>query len=356
MEEGWESIFKKGVLERGRQYYIDGRVELLEYEDTHLEAEVFGSEYYNIKIDLNDNQILKMTCTCPYAKENPYCKHMASVLYAVENSKIILKENTIKDNSIDEIIDSLSTKNLKEIIKTLLKNNDSLREFKLKYKTKLSKEDEEYYINKIRIIFSFTGWENIENHEGIIENINIRLLEFIEEDFQLLLKYEKYNLIFNLFKEISYNLNFIIEKYESLENYIYIKELSKNSLKIINTLMKKDLSESLENDIFEYCLYYLKNFDRYKNDTNDNSNNNLLLKFYENIFLHKFEGPYYLLKKEEFLNSEIEKHENNKDSDKLKRLLLLKYRLLKLEGYDKEEISKLLSKYHLKININDETE
>lgn len=353
MEEGWESIFKKGVLERGRQYYIDGRVELLEYEDTHLEAEVFGSEYYNIKIDLNDSQILKMTCTCPYAKENPYCKHMASVLYAVENSKIILKENTIEDNSIDEILDSLSTKNLKEIIKTLLKNNASLREFKLKYKTKLSKEDEDYYINKIRIIFSFTGWENIENHEGIIENINIRLLEFIEEDFQLLLKYEKYYLIFNLFKEISDNLNFIIEKYESLENYIYIKELSKNSLKIINTLMKKDLSESLEHDIFEYCLYYLKN-----SNANMNSDyiNNPLLKFYENIFLHKFEGPYYLLKKEEFLNSEIEKHENEKEADKLKRLLLLKYRLLKIEGYDKEEISKLLSKYHLKININDETE
>ncbi len=354
MEEGWESIFKKGVLERGRQYYIDGRVELLEYEDTHLEAEVFGSEYYNIKIDLNDRQILKMTCTCPYAKENPYCKHMASVLYAVENSKIILKENTIEDNSIDEILDSLSNKNLKEIIKDLLKNNDSLREFKLKYKNKLSKEDEDYYINKIRIIFSFAGWENIENHEGIIENINIRLLEFIEEDFQLLLKYKKYNLIFNLFKEISYNLNIIIEKYESLENYIYINELSKNSLKIINTLMKKGLSESLENDIFEYCLYYLKNSNA--NMNSDNSNNNLLLKFYENIFLHKFEGPYYLLKKEEFLNSEIEKHENDKDWDKLKRLLLLKYRLLKLEGYDKEEISKLLSKYHLKININDETE
>ncbi|WP_295722658.1 SWIM zinc finger domain-containing protein [uncultured Methanobrevibacter sp.] len=347
MEEGWESIFKKGVLERGRQYYIEGRVELLEYETTHLEAEVFGSEYYNIKIDLNDKQILKMNCTCPYAKENPYCKHMASVLYAVENSKIILKENTIEDNSIDEILDSLSKKNLKELLKDLLKNNDNLREFKLKYKTKLSKEDEDYYINKIRIIFSFEGWENIEKHESIIENINIRLLEFIEEDFQLLLKYEKYYLIFNLFKEISDNLNLIIEKHESLENYTDINELSKNSLKIINTLMKKDLSESLENEIFEYSLCYLKN---------SNTNNNMLLKFYENIFLHKFEGPYYLLKKEEFLNSEIEKNEKNDNLNRLKTLLLLKYRLLKLEGYNEEEISKLLSEYHLKLNMNDETE
>ena len=191
MEEGWESIFKKGVLERGRQYYIEGRVELLKYEKDHLEAEVLGTEYYNVQIDLNNEQILKMKCTCPYAKENPYCKHMASVLYAVENSNLILKDKTGNDYSIDDILDSLSDNELKEIIKDLLNDNEREREFKLKYKKDLSKTDEDYYINKIRISFSFTCWDDKRKHESIIENININLLEFIEEDFPTLLKYEK---------------------------------------------------------------------------------------------------------------------------------------------------------------------
>ena len=28
-----------------------------------------------------------MTCTCPYAEENEYCKHMAAVLFAAEAAK-----------------------------------------------------------------------------------------------------------------------------------------------------------------------------------------------------------------------------------------------------------------------------
>ena len=130
-----------------------------------------------------------------------------------------------------------------------------------------------------------------------------------------------------------------------MENCRFINELSKNGDKILNTLMAKDIDESLENEIFEYVLYCLKNS---KGEGDDS-----FYKFYESIFLHKFEGPFYLLKKEEFLNEEIENHINDSDFNKLKRIFTLKYRLLRLEGYDKEEIAKLLSKYHSKINLND---
>ena len=33
------------------------------------------------------------------------------------------------------------------------------------------------------MIFSFSGWDDVQRHISIIENINIRLLEFIEEEF-----------------------------------------------------------------------------------------------------------------------------------------------------------------------------
>lgn len=342
MEEGWESIFKKGVLERGKQYYIEGRVELLEYDNIHLEGEVLGTEFYNVQIDLNNEQILKMKCTCPYAKEHPYCKHMASVLYAVENSNIILKEAATNENSIDDLIDSLSDIELKKILKQILKNSSLKREFKLKYKRELSKTDKDYYINKIRMIFSFSGWDDVQRHINIIENINIRLLEFIEEEFIELLKYEKYELIFNLFKEISENINLIIEKYRTTDNSPYINELTINATKIIKSLMKNDIGENLENKIFNFVLHCLKNY-----KTRDNP----FYNYYESIFLHKFEGPYYLLKKEEFLNTSIKTLKNDNNIDKLKTILILKYKLLRLEGRE-EDIKNILSEYHL-INQED---
>ena len=33
---------------------------------------------------MNDREIEEMECTCPYAEDGNYCKHMAAVLYAAE--------------------------------------------------------------------------------------------------------------------------------------------------------------------------------------------------------------------------------------------------------------------------------
>ena len=44
-----------------------------------------------------------MSCTCPYAEDGNYCKHMAAVLYTNDNDYIT------NENQEDDISDSAST-------------------------------------------------------------------------------------------------------------------------------------------------------------------------------------------------------------------------------------------------------
>ena len=113
----WEKLFKRQILERGYEYYQKGKVEILHYSEDTLEAVVSGTEDYNVSIYSEDGEIEDMYCDCPYADDENKCKHMAAVLYALEDlpeisehdpddineaSPDLLKEFLIKSMTYDE--------------------------------------------------------------------------------------------------------------------------------------------------------------------------------------------------------------------------------------------------------------
>jgi len=77
------------VLPRGKEYYNDGAVDAVEFVGSHLlKAEVSGSKFYQVRIQLLDNSV-DGTCTCPYYYEGA-CKHIVAVLfYALKQYKDI---------------------------------------------------------------------------------------------------------------------------------------------------------------------------------------------------------------------------------------------------------------------------
>lgn len=83
----WGIIFGKQILERGRQYYNSGKVKDLTYMGGGYEATVRGSIPYHVEIRISGKVIRSMSCTCPYAQEHRYCKHMAAVLTAIERRR-----------------------------------------------------------------------------------------------------------------------------------------------------------------------------------------------------------------------------------------------------------------------------
>lgn len=72
------------ILERGRAYLKDGAVTDLDMiDDMHWTAQVIGSDTYDVDIEQLANGTLACSCTCPY-EHGEYCKHVAAVLYAIE--------------------------------------------------------------------------------------------------------------------------------------------------------------------------------------------------------------------------------------------------------------------------------
>lgn len=104
--KNWESLFKKHILERGHSYYISGAVGGVNKTSAGFTAVVEGTEDYEVEIALQGDVIQDMYCTCPYAEDGNYCKHMAAVLYSLENGELE-SSNTTKGYNMNQEIQTL---------------------------------------------------------------------------------------------------------------------------------------------------------------------------------------------------------------------------------------------------------
>lgn len=84
----FENYIEKKIIERGRDYYINGYVLSLEEVDENVfEAEVEGTEFYNVEVELDDKlDIVDTFCDCPYDL-GEYCKHQVAVFLALRDTK-----------------------------------------------------------------------------------------------------------------------------------------------------------------------------------------------------------------------------------------------------------------------------
>lgn len=80
---GWKKLFAPHILARGEDYCDTGHVESVQFTSGTVTAEVWGSELYEVEIDLAGDRVEGMSCNCPYANDGNACKHMAAVLYAL---------------------------------------------------------------------------------------------------------------------------------------------------------------------------------------------------------------------------------------------------------------------------------
>lgn len=77
----WKDQFALSTLKRGEAYARKGAVEDLDKSSGAFSAKVQGRDTYQVMIDLEDNSIISMECTCPLGKAGDLCKHMAAVLF-----------------------------------------------------------------------------------------------------------------------------------------------------------------------------------------------------------------------------------------------------------------------------------
>ncbi|WP_053362329.1 hypothetical protein [Bacillus sp. FJAT-27251] len=82
----FKSHIDKVILERGYDYYLDGRVtEAFELRKNEYVFHIEGSEDYQVEIEVKDNgDIIYSVCDCPY-DFGPVCKHEAASYFELFN-------------------------------------------------------------------------------------------------------------------------------------------------------------------------------------------------------------------------------------------------------------------------------
>jgi len=93
--KNFKKVIASEILERGRSYFDNERVVALEMQDERMWlAEVEGSDFYEVEIDGSDGTLI-CSCTCPY-EHGVHCKHVAAVLFAIEEQFSEYIEGTAK--------------------------------------------------------------------------------------------------------------------------------------------------------------------------------------------------------------------------------------------------------------------
>ena len=95
----FEEYIDEPILKRGLSYFKNGFVhEPEEIRPGDYEAVVEGSEYYTVKLSIRNRVITEHSCDCPYDM-GPVCKHVAAVIFYLEQEKLGLTQNTKKGSS-----------------------------------------------------------------------------------------------------------------------------------------------------------------------------------------------------------------------------------------------------------------
>lgn len=93
MDQAWKDHFKPWILDRGREYHRQGNVLRLTHTGNEIHALVDGSERYEVTIRFSRGIPKKASCSCPYATGGQACKHMAAVLFALEELDYVLEDD-----------------------------------------------------------------------------------------------------------------------------------------------------------------------------------------------------------------------------------------------------------------------
>lgn len=123
----WKNLFDKKILARGKEYYNDDLVSELDISDDEINAVVYGTEEYEVSIELKNGDFVEMHCDCPYAEDGSYCKHMAAVLYAYEAAgEVPTKKSSKKALSPEELINLADDKTIRSFLLKALKSDERL--------------------------------------------------------------------------------------------------------------------------------------------------------------------------------------------------------------------------------------
>lgn len=219
----WKKLFERHILERGYEYYCENAVEGLDISSGLIQADVIGTEEYEVAITLEDGKVMDMYCSCPYASDERNCKHMAAVLFAwaeeqeqenLINEKsetdgdLFIKGNTPeayrkKAEEIQNLIEGADIAVVRSFLASILSENEKLLvRFYNITNGKAGKIDLKHYTKQVdEIISRHLGREHFISYDAVGDFIS-ELEDILDEDVRQMIDNRQYMCAFQLMNYI----------------------------------------------------------------------------------------------------------------------------------------------------------
>lgn len=336
----WKMLFADHILARGKNYFNEGAVQKIQTTEDGYYAIVEGTEDYEVHIDIEKGQICGMDCTCPYADDGYYCKHMAAVLYELEEQNILLEEShpEKQEEELEKIIERIPEEELRSLVKKMAEADGEIRDMLLlKYAVKIDKnqidrlkEEVDHIVWKYGDISGFIGYRDTWNFAYEME-------EFLEDKSNILFNKGCY---FQAFELVSY----IFETIGSLD----IDDFDGGVYQVVNVCGDK------WKEILQNCDEEEKNkiFSWFMNHMSCNYVMDYMEDFMEEFLFNEFQSREMMEKKLKNLDERIEKQENSIGNESTwsarydyENNIIKRLELMKRLNYSEKEIKKYRKKY-----------
>lgn len=193
MLKPWEHLFKTHILARGWDYYENGAVSSLEKTDTGYKATVEGSSDYDVEVEIYNNEVKELFCDCPYAEDGNNCKHMAAVLYEIEEQSAQMTGEERENPSdvrtgLENVIKNIDEAEVRNILLELALKNYSLQnQILTKYTDKISPGQ----MNRLKQEVEMISWKYSDrggfiDYNHAMDYVN-ELERFLDENVQELI-------------------------------------------------------------------------------------------------------------------------------------------------------------------------
>lgn len=282
----WEKLFEPHILERGYAYYREGAVTEISIDEDGIEATVEGSEEYSVAIDLKNGQVEDMECTCPYAEDGAYCKHMAAVLYAYEQGggkdKQNQKNQELTYEQLKNAVDNAESAVIRKFLTDILWRKEKYR---LQFLALLQPEKEEDLLAAAKerldeIVDDAEGYDGYINYHVASSFIG-EISEWMDDEIDPLLEERKDRSAFKL----SIHVMEALDGVEMDDSDGGITEIATRCEDVWKTILDHG-DPKMEQEMFDF---FLNNIDGQMVD--------YLEEYYESILMARFDKPEQLRKK-----------------------------------------------------------
>ena len=203
MEIDFKDDFNTRILSRGYEYYEDGLVEDVLLKGNIVTAKVLGTETYDVSVEIDNGIFIDGDCTCPYASEGNYCKHMAALLYYLENENLDENNNyTTKEKKIRNSLKNINKTELDDfLVELLIEDRDVYDKFRLRFNKSFPRLTIKDYEKKIYDAIAKSAGRDgfIDYHESWDYTKNMHK---ITSEVNKLVDNEEYDLAFEVAKTI----------------------------------------------------------------------------------------------------------------------------------------------------------